>query len=195
MMADSPELRQDEEEYWRAAREFVRVLIAELNGSLKESGVWKARRRQICTRFAFGFASYLDQQWMKVGGKTRYPLLCFTSAFLDVDVALADLPPILCPHKSVELHAMVSDEVDWYFRDMKEDGKAVITGAVGEETEDSEEIPQQTTRPVIPCWTCQGTGKCFCLRKGSGDPVNCSRCQGSGQCRHCHGTGRRDESR
>jgi len=150
MMADSPELRQDAEEYWRAAREFVRVLIAELNDSLKESGVWKARRRRICTRFAFGFASYFDQQWMKVGGKTRYPLLCFTTSFLDMDVALSDLPSILCPHRSVELHAMVSDEVDCYFRDMKEDGKAVITGAVGEETEDTDEVPEipSTARAV-----------------------------------------------
>ncbi|MCA8985673.1 MAG: hypothetical protein R3C12_04145 [Planctomycetaceae bacterium] len=189
-MAEFPQFTQDEEEYWRTSKEFVRVLIAELNRSLKESGVWKAKRKQICTTFAFRFANYLDQQWMKVDGKTQYPFLCFTKSFLDVDVSLAEVSPINCPHKSVELHAMVSDEVDWFFNEMKERENAVVVGSVGDETEDSDVIKQNIVVPVATCPTCQGTGKCYCIRKGSGVPSECPRCQGTGQCKHCKGTGK-----
>lgn len=41
------------------------------------------------------------------------------------------------------------------------------------------------------CVTCTGSGKCFCIRKGPGNPVGCPRCGGSGECRHCKGTGSR----
>ncbi len=41
------------------------------------------------------------------------------------------------------------------------------------------------------CATCNGSGQCFCIRKGTGNPVGCPRCGGSGECRHCTGTGNR----
>jgi hypothetical protein len=189
-MSEYPEFKQDEEEYWRSCKEFVRVLIAELNRSLKDSGVWKTKRKQICTKFAFSFSNYLDQQWMKVDGKTQYPFLCFTTSFLEIGVSLADISPIDCPHKSVELHAMVCDEVDWFFNEMKESKNAVVVGSVGEETEDTDEIQREIVLREQPCPPCQGTGQCYCIRKGSGLSSECPRCQGTGQCRHCRGTGK-----
>ena len=166
----------------------MRLLIAELNETLKANGVWRKKRKQICTSLAFGFCNFLDQQWFKPGGRTQYPLLCFANTFFDIDVPL-DLSQINFPHKSVELHGMVHDEIEWFFEEMKENRAAVPSGNVGEETLDVE--LDEAPGPILsqPCWTCKGTGQCFCLRKGGGDPTGCPRCHGSGHCQHCGGSG------
>ena len=180
--------QQDEEAYWRSSKEFVRLLIAELNETLKAHGVWRRKRKQICTSFVFSFCNFVDHQWFKPGGRTQYPLLGFATNFFDIDVPL-DLAQINFPHKSVELHGMVHDEIEWFFEEMKENRAAVPSGDVGQETADVaiEEVAVQI--PTLPCWTCKGTGHCFCIRKGSGDPAGCPRCQGSGHCQHCGGSG------
>lgn len=47
--------------------------------------------------------------------------------------------------------------------------------------------------PVAPqqrdCGICNGSGQCYCLRKGSGTAVGCPRCAGDAKCRHCTGSG------
>jgi hypothetical protein len=40
------------------------------------------------------------------------------------------------------------------------------------------------------CAYCQGTGDCYCKRKGAGSAERCPRCAGSGKCHLCRGTGR-----
>lgn len=61
----------------------------------------------------------------------------------------------------------------------RELGKAAFTSAV-----------QPTPAPRIRhCGMCNGTGKCYCIRKGSGTAEGCSRCAGDAKCRHCRGTG------
>jgi hypothetical protein len=179
--------QQDEDAYWRSSKEFVRLLIAELNHTLKGKVLTKRKRRQICTEFAFSLCSFLDQQWLKPAGRTQYPLLCFAQAFFDLDVPL-DLSRINFPHKSVELHAMVADEVDWFFNEMNEDSSAIPVGDVGTETADVA-VSESVTLLSQPCPTCKGSGQCFCIRKGSGNSENCSRCNGTGQCKHCAGSG------
>jgi hypothetical protein len=44
--------------------------------------------------------------------------------------------------------------------------------------------------PAGGCTQCSGSGKCYCIRKGSGSPVGCGRCSGSGKCHVCGGTGK-----
>ncbi len=39
------------------------------------------------------------------------------------------------------------------------------------------------------CDMCSGTGICYCIRKGPGNSTGCPRCESSGQCRYCRGTG------
>ena len=39
------------------------------------------------------------------------------------------------------------------------------------------------------CGICNGSGLCYCHRKGSGNEVDCPRCAGDAKCRHCAGTG------
>ena len=46
---------------------------------------------------------------------------------------------------------------------------------------------QQEIAKSRACSICGGSGKCYCIRKGDGDPANCPRCNGTGQCRWCKG--------
>jgi hypothetical protein len=50
------------------------------------------------------------------------------------------------------------------------------------------EAPSTWYRPGV-CGRCQGSGKCYCLRKGPGNATGCARCRGSGHCQFCQGTG------
>jgi hypothetical protein len=40
------------------------------------------------------------------------------------------------------------------------------------------------------CIHCQGSGDCYCIRKGAKSPAACPRCSGSGKCGICKGRGR-----
>ncbi len=188
-MPESNQLRQDEEAYWQSARQFVRLLIAELDRTLRGSRISGKKRKQICTTFAFEFCNFLDHRWFKPGGRTEYPLLCFAKSYFDIDVPL-ESSQINFPHKSVELHGMVHDEIEWFFNEVKEDNSAVATGDVGDETEDIDEaVNESESRFVSPCPVCGGSGQCFCLRKGVGHADGCPRCGGTGECKHCKGKG------
>ena len=181
---------QDEDNYWRSARGFVRILIAILNDALKESGLSKPKRRTACERSAFSICNTLDQCWIRSDGKTDYPLLAFSERFLEVDSLVEQIVPIQLPHKSVEMHAMVCDEISWFFDEQKEILPINSVGSIGEEVPNeliSATVDDTIKRP--PCSMCKGTGDCYCIRKGSGVATCCPRCDGTGKCRHCHGMG------
>lgn len=38
------------------------------------------------------------------------------------------------------------------------------------------------------CNMCNGSGECYCIRKGPGTAAGCPRCAGNGICRHCRGS-------
>jgi hypothetical protein len=40
------------------------------------------------------------------------------------------------------------------------------------------------------CVQCSGSGTCYCIRKGPGNPTGCARCNGSGKCGVCQGSGK-----
>lgn len=40
------------------------------------------------------------------------------------------------------------------------------------------------------CVQCSGSGRCYCIRKGPGNPTGCVRCNGSGKCGVCLGSGK-----
>ena len=189
-MSDAPEPRQDEDAYWQSAKALVRLLIKELNESLKSNRISARKRRAICTSFVFSYCNFLDRRWFKTGGNAEYPLLCFSKSFFDLDEEI-DLSQINFPHKSVDFHGMVHDEIVWFFEEMAEDASAVTSGDVGEEPE-QHDVQEVESGSLItqPCWTCKGSGHCYCIRKGSGDATGCPRCQGTGHCRHCAGTGK-----
>ena len=125
---------QDEEAYWHLARQFVRVLIVEVNEALRQAGILEQeQRRKICEEVVFGIANFFDSYWTGVEGRKMYPLLGFAETFPDDAMELANLGPVHIPHKAVELHAMVWDEVRWYFEEQKENDNAVPMGCVGED--------------------------------------------------------------
>lgn len=174
----------DEEGYWRASKEFVRLIILQLNETLKSKKISVAKRKEICTEFTFGLANFIDQQWIKPDGKTLYPVLCFSDVFQEISRS-----SITFPSASVELHAMVHDEIEWFFEEVQQDSTCVITGDVGDETANAEgEVDTDKPLPQ-PCSPCQGSGKCFCLRKGRGSATGCTRCHATGKCVHCNGEG------
>lgn len=132
-MPDQVEMTRDPDAYWDLARAFVRVLMVELNDALKSSGIEDGTLRQtICARFGFGFGNFLDQYWMRAGGKIVYPLLCFSERFLNLDTNLNEIGTIHAPAE-VEFHAMASGLADWYFREQQENDDAVPIGCVGSE--------------------------------------------------------------
>lgn len=61
------------------------------------------------------------------------------------------------------------------------------------ETRTRRPTPQQRYLQLIKCPQCAGSGKCYCLRKGDGEPSHCSRCKGTGLCVVCAGSGRRSK--
>ncbi len=66
-MSETAMFEQDEDDYWRSARGFVRVLIANLNDALKQSGLSKPKRRIACERAAFSICNTIDQCWIRSG--------------------------------------------------------------------------------------------------------------------------------
>jgi hypothetical protein len=65
--------------------------------------------------------------------------------------------------------------------------------AIGERYREGGDAAFVPATPPAPsdryCGICDGTGKCYCLRKGPGTAVGCRRCGGNAKCRHCRGSG------
>ena len=185
------EYTQDEGEYHRAAKAFVRALLAELNDALTEKRISKAKRRDICVSFAYSLCTTLDQCWVRADGQSYFPLVAFTKQFLDIGDSLDDVSPIQMPDRSVAFYEMFGDEADWLFDECGGTSPSGVVGNLRELLPD-EELPSEPDTEMIrlPCSVCQGTGRCFCLRKGTGDPTGCLRCSGTGKCSHCGGAGK-----
>ena len=52
-----------------------------------------------------------------------------------------------------------------------------------------ESVSEPTTNRKRSCDMCNSTGVCYCIRKGPGNSSGCPRCESSGSCRYCRGTG------
>lgn len=190
-MKKSVEYECDESEYLRAARGFVRAMVAELNETLIENQISKSRRREICTSFVYAICNTFDQRWVRNEGKTYFPLLAFTKKFFNIGDTLDSVAPIQMPDHSVPFYEVLGGETDWLFDDCGGKTPTDILGFVGSEIPDTDLQSEPETQQAMRrrCSVCQGSGKCFCLRKGSGNTAGCPRCNGTGECSHCKGTG------
>jgi tetratricopeptide (TPR) repeat protein len=58
--------------------------------------------------------------------------------------------------------------------------------------QEAERLSKNPPRPgqVGTCSYCNGSGDCYCKRKGLASSAQCVRCNGSGKCHVCRGTGR-----
>jgi hypothetical protein len=52
-------------------------------------------------------------------------------------------------------------------------------------------LTEMELSPTIPCSYCRGSGACRCKRLGKADSAGCKRCNGTGECHVCHGSGTR----
>jgi hypothetical protein len=187
-MTNNVKYECDEGEYLRAARGFVRAMVAEINETLIENRISKSKRREICTSFVYSLCNTFDQRWVRIEGKTYYPLLAFTKKFYNIGDTLDSVAPIQMPDHSVPFYEVLGDETDWLFDDCGGKSPPDILGNVGSELPDTDLQPEGESQIVrLPCSVCQGSGKCLCLRKGSGNAATCSRCAGTGKCSHCKG--------
>ncbi|MCY2974538.1 MAG: hypothetical protein NTW52_07695 [Planctomycetota bacterium] len=165
-------------------------MVSELNEALVEQRISKTKRRQICTSFVYSLCNTLDQRWVRIDGQTYFPLLAFSKTFFDIGDSIESVAPIQMPDRDVAFYEMLGDETDWLFDECKEVTPPSIYGGIGQELPDEELPPEPEPEKLrIPCHVCNGTGKCFCLRKGPGNSAGCPRCATSGNCRHCGGTG------
>ena len=103
-----------------------------LNESLKDNGIGDPElRRKICRDFVFGLGIFHDQHWFVAGGRTVYPLLCFSQRFLDVDTDVGMLGDVLAPPESFAFHEHACGRVHAYFEERAEETGDILSGCVG----------------------------------------------------------------
>ena len=180
---------QNERGYFPKVKQYLLVLVSDLNQALMEGRVSRQIRRQICGTFLVSHCEKLDQEWLRCKGQTWYPLIAFTKSFIELATAPIADNSMLIGDKGNELHAIASALIDEFFDELHERLPENTTGQIGDELPDAklETVPEP--RPKLPCFVCKGSGLCFCLRKGLGTSDNCRRCAGLGKCPHCRGTG------
>lgn len=178
------------EAYDLAAKGMVRSLLLLLRESLIEAKVSPRKQQQICESFCLSLCDHLDQGWFRVDGQTFYPVLAFTRSFLNIDTKMQEVEPVLFLDKgNMSFFEMFSQEAGLLFDEEEEISLDETVGVVGQERPDCP-IPVEDSLPLPQaCPVCSGTGKCYCVRKGSGLATGCTRCNESGACRHCKGKG------
>ncbi|MCY2977123.1 MAG: hypothetical protein NTU79_00425 [Planctomycetota bacterium] len=179
------------EAYDLAAKGMVRSLLLLLRESLIEAKVNPRKQRQICESFCVALCDHLDQGWFRVDGQTFYPLLAFTRSFLNIGTELQEVEPVLFLEKgNMSFFEMFSQEADLLFKQTDEISIDDCVGVVGQERADCPVSIDDSLPLPQACPICAGSGKCYCIRKGTGNPVGCARCNESGECRHCKGQGK-----
>lgn len=165
-------------------------MVSELNDALVENRISRAKRREICTSFVYSICNTFDQRWVRIDGQTYFPLLAFSKKFLDIGDSLENIGPIQMPERDVAFYEMLGDETDWLFDECRETAPPNILGGIGQEVPDEDLPPEPLQEKIrVPCSVCHGTGKCYCLRKGTVGSADCPRCAATGKCKHCDGTG------
>lgn len=174
--------------YELAAKGMVRSLLLLLRESLIEAKVSPRKQRQICDSFCVDLCDHLDQGWFRVDGQTFYPLLAFTRNFLNIDSALQEVEPVMFLDKgNMSFFEMFAQEAEQLFDEEEAISLDDTVGMVGQELPDCPIAIDDSLPLPQACPACSGTGKCYCIRKGSGSATGCPRCDETGACRHCKG--------
>lgn len=177
------------EAYDLDAKGMVRSLLLLLRESLSEAKVSPRKQQQICESFCVAVCDHLDQGWFRVDCETFYPLLAFTRSFLNIDTRLQEVEPVLFLDRGdLSFFEMFAHEAELLF-DEEEMHLDDTVGVVGQELPDCPIPVDDSLLFPQACPVCSGTGKCYCIRKGSGSTTGCTRCNESGACRHCKGKG------
>src|SRR5262245_51524719 len=107
--------------YEEMASTFQCIQLQHLNNVLKENGIASAdARRKICEEYLFGLGNFLDQYWFVSGGRRVYPLLCFSTNFLNTDVTSTDLGTVFAPSPMYSHHEYAFGNASYFFDDNSE---------------------------------------------------------------------------
>lgn len=111
--------------------------VATLDEVLRENGVGDASVRQkICESYLFSMGIFHDQGWFKASadGERVYPLLCFSTHFLNLDTPIGDLGLVYAPSESFSYQEYALANASLLFDG---DPKAQVeTGIFAEESDD-----------------------------------------------------------
>jgi len=112
------------------------VQAAMLDAALQEHGIaGPAVRRQVCETFVFEMGNLHDQGWFKPFPESEpvYPLLCFTTQFLNVDSPVGKLGTVYAPSGGFAYHESAFGCVGEFYEDVN----VVETGDFGDGTDDA----------------------------------------------------------
>lgn len=117
--------------YEEMASTYQCIQIDNLNNALKEHGVDDpAIRRKICEHFVFAMGNFHDQYWFEAEGRRVYPLLCFSTRFLNVDTDVGQLGDVYAPSDMFAYHEYAFGNNSWYFDDHDEDASEISLGVI-----------------------------------------------------------------
>jgi hypothetical protein len=83
------------------------VQVKVLDAAMQEQGIDDAEiRRKVCESFLFALGNFHDQGWLKTSPDAEpvYPLLCFSTRFLNVDTPVDELGDIYAPSEMFAFH-------------------------------------------------------------------------------------------
>src|SRR4051812_46510592 len=103
--------------YEEMAAAYQCVLLAALDEALEVQGVAKKTRRKVCETFLFNLGNFHDQGWLRPTADAApvYPLLCFTTTFLNTDTPVNRLGPVYAPSSFFAFHEYAFGCVEVYF--------------------------------------------------------------------------------
>lgn len=102
MAANSTRLVRDDA-YEEMGSSYQCLQVATLDQALRENGVADASVRQkVCESYLFAMGIFHDQGWLKTSADAErvYPLLCFSTRFLNLNTPIGDLGVVYAPSES-----------------------------------------------------------------------------------------------
>ena len=98
-------VRDDAYEEMGSAYQCLQVLT--LDTALQAQGIVDpAVRQKVCESFLFGMGNFHDQGWLKPSADSEpvYPLLCFSTRFLNTDTPVTELGNVFAPSSMFAFH-------------------------------------------------------------------------------------------
>ena len=101
-----------------------------LDVALREHGISDpAARRQVCESFVFRLGEFHDQCWFMAEGRPHFPLLCFSTRFLNLDTPVEELGTVHAPSAMFSFHEYATGSVAAFYEG--DPAARVETGPVG----------------------------------------------------------------
>jgi len=116
-MAETTQMVRDDA-YDDMGASYQCVQVAVLDKALKMHGILDAEiRQQVCRTFLFEMGNLHDQGWLKANteGPRLYPLLCFTTRFLNLDTPVDELGVVYATGHSFSYHEYALGSADLYY--------------------------------------------------------------------------------